>query len=70
VAPAVAGSADAAGSGFVSVTPAPPLFGPAEPPVTEVELVAVDGARLVVRVEGREGLDVAGLARAFWSRAT
>jgi len=66
--PAVAPSVDAVGSGFVSVAPPPPIFAPPEPVATEVELVAVDGARLVVRVEGREGLDVAGLARAFWSR--
>lgn len=58
----------AAGAGFVSVGAPPQVFGPPEPVATEVELVAVDGARLVVRVEGREGLDVAGLARAFWSR--
>jgi len=61
-------AADAAGAGFVSVAPAAQIFGPPEPMATEVELVAVDGARLVVRVEGREGLDVAGLARAFWRR--
>lgn len=61
-------AADAAGAGFVSVSPAAQIFGPPEPMATEVELVAVDGARLVVRVEGREGLDVAELARAFWSR--
>ena len=65
---ASAAAVDAAGAGFVSVAPAPQIFGPPEPVATEVELVAVDGARLVVRVEGREGLDVAGLARAFWSR--
>jgi len=69
VEPPVSGVAvDAGGSGFVSVAPAPQIFGTPEPVATEVELVAVDGARLVVRVEGREGLDVAGLARAFWSR--
>ena len=66
--PAPAAAVDAAGSGFVSVSPPPPIFGPPEPVATEVELVAVDGARLVVRVEGRESLDVVGLARAFWSR--
>lgn len=66
-APATA-AIDAAGSGFVSVAPAAQIFGSPDPVATEVELVAVDGARLVVRVEGREGLDVAGLARAFWSR--
>ena len=54
-------------AGFVSVAP-PPIFAAPEPVATEVELVAVDGARLVVRVEGREGLDVAELARSFWSR--
>ena len=43
---------------------------PKEPVATEVELVAADGARLMIRFEGREGLglDVTGLARAFWSR--
>ena len=50
------------------MAPAPQLFGRPEPVATEVELVAVDGARLVVRVEGGQGLDVADLARAFWSR--
>jgi len=67
---AVSSAVDAAGpgAGFVSVSPAAQIFGSPEPVATEVELVAVDGARLVVRVEGREGLDVAGLARAFWSR--
>lgn len=66
--PAPAAAVDAAASGFVSVAPGPQIFGTPEPMTTEVELVAVDGARLVVRVEGGEGLDVAGLARAFWSR--
>ena len=59
---------EAATVGFVSVAPPPQIFGAPEPMATEMELVAVDGARLVVRVEGREGLDIAGLARAFWSR--
>jgi len=66
--PTLAAPVDATGAGFVSVAPPPQIFGPPEPMATEVELVAVDGARLVVRVEGREGLDIAGLARAFWSR--
>ncbi len=67
--PSPAPAVDAAvGTGFVSVSPPPQIFGPPEPMATEVEFVAVDGARLVVRVEGREGLDVAGLAREFWSR--
>ncbi len=67
--PAPAPAVDAAaGAGFVSVAPPQQIFGSLEPMATEVEMVAVDGARLVVRVEGREGLDVAGLARAFWSR--
>lgn len=67
--PAMAG--EAGGAGFVSVGAPPQIFGPPEPVeqvATEVEFLAVDGARLVVRVEGREGLDVAGLARAFWNR--
>ena len=67
--PAPAATVDASDAGFVSVAPPPQVFGPPEPVATEVELVAVDGARLVVRVEGRGGLDVAGLARAFWSRS-
>jgi hypothetical protein len=66
--PASAAAVDAATPGFISVAPPPQNFGSPEPVATEVELVAVDGARLVIRVEGREGLDVAGLARGFWSR--
>ncbi len=66
--PAPAAAVDAATPGFISVAPPPQNFGSPKPEATEVELVAVDGARLVVRVEGRESLDVVGLARAFWSR--
>ena len=69
VEPPTAPPAVEAAAGFVSVSPPPQIFGPPEPMATEVELVAVDGARLIVRVEGRDGLDVAELARAFWSRA-
>ena len=65
---ALAAPVESATTGFVSVAPPQQIFGPPEPMATEVELVAVDGARLVVRVEGREGLDIAGLSRAFWSR--
>jgi hypothetical protein len=33
-----------------------------------VELSGTDGAKLVIRLEGRDGLDVLGLAEAFWRR--
>jgi hypothetical protein len=66
--PSAPAAVEGGGTAFVSVGAPPQIFGPSEPVATEVELVAVDGARLVVRVEGREGLDVAGLAQAFWKR--
>ena len=34
---------------------------------TELEFVRADGAKLMIRLPGGEGLDVQGLAAAFWS---
>ena len=53
--------------GFVELS-AEQLVGAAGHPATVVELSDVDGARLTIRLGGSEGLDVVGLANAFWSR--
>ena len=53
--------------GFVEVD-ATQLAGPSVAPVTVVELSAADGAKLAVRVEGGERLDVQGLIDSFWRR--
>ena len=54
-------------SRFVEVN-AGQLIGLSERAGTVVELSAADGARLTVRLEGREPLDVLALADAFWER--
>jgi len=62
---------EAAGPGlsgcFVEVDAAQ-LVGPSVAPVTVMELSAADGAKLALRVEGGEGLDVQGLIDSFWRR--
>ena len=54
-------------AGFVEVEGAR-LVGALESARTVVELSSSDGAKLVVRLSGREDLDVAALAEAFWKR--
>ena len=41
---------------------APPVLGPN----CTVELARGEGARMTIRWEGKEGLDLVGLAEAFW----
>lgn len=49
--------------GFVEL----PLIGqPAHGPNCTVELARGEGARMTIRWEGKEGLDLVGLAEAFW----
>jgi hypothetical protein len=49
--------------GFVEL----PLIGqPGQGPKCTVELVQGEGARMTIRWEGKEGLDLVGLAEAFW----
>jgi hypothetical protein len=49
--------------GFVEL----PLIGqPAQCPNCTVELARSEGARMTIRWEGKEGLDLVGLAEAFW----
>jgi len=49
--------------GFVEV----PLIGqPGPGPSCMVELVRGEGARMTIRWEGKEGLDLVGLVEAFW----
>jgi hypothetical protein len=49
--------------GFIEV----PLIGqPGQGPSCTVELARVEGARMTIRWEGKEGLDLVGLAEAFW----
>ena len=49
--------------GFVEL----PLIGqPAQFPNCTVELARGEGARMTIRWEGKEGLDLVGLAEAFW----
>ena len=63
-------------AGFVEVEPSKfedsfagaQLVGAFESARTVVELSASDGAKLVVRLSGREELDVVALAGAFWKR--
>ena len=55
-------------AGFVALDGAS-LLGAAPPAGSVVELVGADGAKLVIRLAGREALDVRGLAAAFWRRA-
>lgn len=54
-------------AGFVEVEGAQ-LVGAFESAGTVVELSGADGAKLVIRLSGREELDVVGLADAFWKR--
>ena len=44
------------------------LFGAFELARTAVEISDAGGAKLVIRLSGREELDVVGLAEAFWRR--
>ena len=53
--------------GFVELSAAQ-LMGAGGHPAAVVELSAVDGARLTIRLGGSDGLDVMGLADSFWSR--
>ena len=49
--------------GFVEV----PLLGPPfQGPQCMVELARAEGARMTIRWAGKEGLDLVGLAEAFW----
>ena len=49
--------------GFVEL----PLIGqPAQCPNYTVELARGEGAKMTIRWEGKEGLDLVGLAEAFW----
>ena len=49
--------------GFVEL----PLVGqPGQGPICTVELARGEGARMTIRWEGKEGLDLVGLAEAFW----
>jgi hypothetical protein len=49
--------------GFVEL----PLIGPlGNGPQCTVELARAEGARMTIRWEGKEGLDLVGLAEAFW----
>jgi hypothetical protein len=49
--------------GFVEV----PLIGqPETGPICTVELTRGEGARMTIRWEGKEGLDLVGLVEAFW----
>ena len=53
--------------GFVEL----PLIGqPGPGPNCTVELARGEGARMTIRWEGKEGLDLAGLAEAFWRSGT
>ena len=54
--------------GFVEVTPVPAV-GSAARAGTVVEIVAVDGTRLTVRLEDRSGVDLASLLDAFCRRS-
>ncbi|HKC82636.1 MAG TPA: hypothetical protein VKD46_01410 [bacterium] len=52
---------------FVPVDGAP-VLGAAPPAGRVVELSSADGATLVIRLAGRDALDVRALAAAFWRR--
>jgi hypothetical protein len=54
-------------AGFVELD-AGHLVGRSERAVTVLELSSADGAKVAVRLEGHEHLDVAALAAAFWQR--
>ena len=54
-------------SGFVEVEGAQ-LVGAFESARTVVEFSGADGAKLVIRLSGREELDIVGIADAFWKR--
>jgi hypothetical protein len=49
--------------GFVEL---PPVAQPVLGPNCTVELARGEGARMTIRWEGKEGLDLVGLAEAFW----
>jgi hypothetical protein len=55
-------------AGFIEVEGAQLVGGALESARTEVEFSDADGAKLVVRLSGREELDVVDLAEAFWKR--
>ncbi len=65
-APSPAGERPTAG-GFVEVAAAD-LIGGSNGPRAVIELSDGDGAKLVVRVEGRDAPDVLALATEFWRR--
>lgn len=52
---------------FVELDPGS-LVGPSEPSGAVLELCAADGAKLVLRLRDPSGVDLAGLAEAFWRR--
>ena len=53
--------------GFVEL----PLIGqPGQGPNCTVELARGEGARMTIRWEGKEGMDLIGLAEAFWRSGT
>ena len=57
------------GSGFIEVSNIPMLREPAgSEGTTVVEVVAADGARLTIRLQGKSQADVAGLVTAFQGR--
>ena len=62
-------AATRSGAPFVELRPLPLPPGAAPPPSGPwVELVEPRGATLTMRLGSGEGLDVVGLARAFWDR--
>ncbi|MFC1707893.1 hypothetical protein ACFL59_13940 [Planctomycetota bacterium] len=63
----ISGGDRARGSGFVELK-ASQLGALSDPAGVVVELSSADGARLVIRTPGHEGLDLRGLADAFWRR--
>ncbi len=52
--------------GFIELPP--PFAGASEAMTGIMELTAVDGAKMVIRLPGSERLDVLGLAQVFWRR--
>ena len=61
------GEAGGGVAGFVEVDGGQ-LIGEGETSGAVLELLATDGARLVIRLPRREGVDVVGLADSFWRR--
>jgi hypothetical protein len=56
-------------AGFVELSPGPPV-GWTQPAGAVVELSDPDGTKLVIRLAQATELDVASLAKAFWSRGS